>query len=192
MLISCETVKHDFTYIFFIHLGFKQKLFTRKREVRSCGDKIFCGKENTLAAANKNWPWPSETKEYLLKQSGGTGGAQNWCSIGEQDLKTGWELQKTSCDLNHCCFLCLSSFKSPGVGLWGWRWWAAAWLTLHSTCSLAEMAGWDGDREGSGLLNFLGGVHLDLWDGSLLSGFFSQKEIWVLLGRKKWILKTYM
>lgn len=140
MLISHETLKHDFTYIFFIQLGFKQKLFTRKREIRSCGGKIFCGKESTLAAANKNWPWPSETKEYLLKQSGG---AQNWCGIGEQDLETGWALRKASCDQNHCCVLCFSSFKSPGVGLWGWRWWAAAWLTLHSLADWLLLLGWD-------------------------------------------------
>ena len=141
-------MKHDFTYIFFIHLGFKQKLFTRKREVRSCGGKTFCGKESTLAAANKSWPWPSETKECLLKQSGGTGGAQNWCSIGEQDLRAGWEPQKTSCDLNHCCFLCLSNFKSPGGGVVRVEVVSSCLVDSSLPCSLAEMAGWDGDREG--------------------------------------------
>ena len=138
MLIPHETLKHDFACIFFILLGFKQKLFTRKREVRLCGDKIFCGKESTLAAANKNWPWPSETKEYLLKQSGGAGGAQNWCGIGEQDLKTGWSLETTSCDQSHCCLLVSQVSKARG---WGWGEWSAAWLTSPASPWLRGLGG---------------------------------------------------
>ena len=174
MLIPHETLKHDFACIFFILLGFKQKLFTRKREVRSCGGKIFCGKESTLAAANKNWPWPSETKEYLLKQSGGAGGAQNWCGIGEQDLKTGWSLEKTSCDQSHCCLLVSQVSKARG---WGWGEWSAAWLTSPASPWLRGLGG----RCTSGFMRWI-----------TAQWFFPPKEIWVLLGRKKWTLKMYM